>query len=109
MDEDMRDHLIAEASFFNAYRRGELTKAEKWWKQLTFPETHNSLSRIRVEAGLAWARQQRNCAFDKIDEGLQLLHTLPATTERERLIEAWNKWREEMADRSLAVVEQVVV
>jgi hypothetical protein len=37
MDEEMRDKLIAEATFFPAYPRNDIAKAEIWWKRLTFP------------------------------------------------------------------------
>jgi hypothetical protein len=102
MDEDMRDGLVAEAAFFHAYRRNDLAKAEKWWSLLAFPSRHNRLSRIRVEAGMAYARLEFERALGEVDRGLQLLGESPETAERLRLFEEWSRWRKEITDRILA-------
>jgi len=104
MEEDQRDMLIAEATFFTASRRNDPTKAAVWFNRMQSPDRLHVVWRSRAHIALLCAQEEFDQAVSELSTALALICAQPASAQREKLEAEWAAWREQIQQRSLVAV-----
>ncbi len=96
----MRDYLVIEAAFFQAWYRRDLARAQSWWhrgeKKLKKLPPH---SRFRAEAGLLFVQGKHSEAMQKIDASLHEIRKMPDSRFRMLYEQNWLEWKDELLER----------
>ncbi len=103
LDDEQRDHLVAEVATFTAWRRDDAKKAEAWRKRVVSLEELDSLTRIRIEVALSCARKQFHEATEKCEEGIVLLRQRPAGAQARITELSWIDWKRQIEERRMTV------
>jgi hypothetical protein len=99
MDDEQRDRLIAEAAVFTGWRRGDVDKAEMWFRKIRSLDHLHQVWQTRVKIALLCARKQFEDALSEIDRGLSQMRQAPNSSESRRCEAAWISWRHQIAER----------
>jgi hypothetical protein len=99
MDDEQRDRLIAEAAVFTGWRRGDVDKAEIWFRKIRSLDHLHPVWQTRVKIALLCARKQFEDALSEIDRGLSQMRQAPNSSESRRCEAAWISWRHQIAER----------
>jgi hypothetical protein len=94
-----RDIIAQEAAVFTAWFRGDAALAAKWVCQIENPKLILPILQIRQAVALPAGRRDFDAALSHLQEGLEFIGKLPATPEREQLIEGWLEWQSEILER----------
>lgn len=96
MDDDARDMLIAEASVFTAWRRGDLEKAETWFMRVKSRDHLHPIWQARVDIARLCARKRIAEASAELRRALALVRMEPSSAQRQRVETAWVAWSQEI-------------
>lgn len=99
MDDDQREQLIAEATFFTAWRRNDAAKAEIWLKRIRSLDHLHPLWQTKVRIALLCAHQQFGSAKMELDRAFSLIREAPDGAQRQRFEAEWINWGQQIEQR----------
>lgn len=99
-----RDLVALEAGVFTAWFRGDVSVAQKWLDNIKAPKALPQLMRMRSEIALCCARKEYSSALSRWEDTIATIEKLPATPVKNRLIEGFREWRDEIRERTQATL-----
>jgi hypothetical protein len=104
----LRDMVALEAAVFSAWFREDATTAEKWFSQINRLKTLPRLLQFRADIALRCARREFPAALSRWQEAYAFIEKLPKTPIKQRLLEGFLEWRNEIEQRQQVYNESAV-
>jgi len=99
LEPEERDQLVAEAVKFSAWDQNNVGKARRWFAFVQRPERLNELTRVRMDAALAFAGGNLDQCLTRWHRGLKLIEESPPGIAAREYEATWRAWRIEMEQR----------
>ena len=99
-----RDEIAREAGIYVAWFRNDAGAAEKWFAQRKYSNQTTRIMQIRMKVALDCARRDFASSFKGIEEGANIIESLPNTPYREVLRESWREWQDELTKKQSQLV-----
>ncbi|HET9308779.1 MAG TPA: site-2 protease family protein [Candidatus Sulfotelmatobacter sp.] len=96
----LQDLAAMEAAVFTAWFRENPATAEAWFKQVKKSSALPKLLQMRAKIAFCCARNDFALSLLKWQEALEYIERLPPTPTKDRLIEGFREWRDEIQERA---------
>lgn len=98
----LRDRIFLEAAVFQAWYRHNLVKAQLWQSLILDPRSLPGLDRERLEIASIWAEGRLFDAWEKLQEHLLRIDSMPESGAHASLQKKAMEWKAQMESRMLA-------